>query len=127
MHGLYSSITNPNISESILGNKLITNKENTMTLYKCRISVLSSTITIGAQLLDIVFTTEVRVFIVWWVATAVAVIVVPSLPEPTVNDLGGIVFKVNAQVLHSIGASVWVDCSVGVVCTLACSFTGYSS
>ena len=59
------------------------------------------------------------------VAASTAVLMVPSLPKPAVNDLCEVVFEMNAQVLHSVRAPVRVCGPIGVVATLAGSFMGY--
>lgn len=59
------------------------------------------------------------------VAAHTAVLVVPSLPKPAVDDLGDVVFKVDAHVLRGVGASVWVCGPTGVVGALTGSLTGY--
>ena len=72
------------------------------------------------------FTAKVRVAVFRRVvASHTAVLVVPSLPKPAVDDLGDVTLKMDAQILHGIRASVWVRGTIGVVGTLTGSFTGY--
>ena len=59
------------------------------------------------------------------VAAHTAVLVVPSLPKPAVDDLGDVVLKVDAHVLRGVGASVWVCGPTGVVGAPTGSLTGY--
>ena len=66
-----------------------------------------------------VITAKVRVAVFRRVvASHTAVLVVPSLPKPAVDDLGDVALKMDAQILHSIRASVWVCGTIGVVGTL---------
>jgi hypothetical protein len=53
-----------------------------------------------------------------------AVLVVPARLKPSVDDLGDVGVKMEAQILHSIRVSEWVRGPIGVEVTLAGSFTG---
>ena len=59
------------------------------------------------------------------VAAHTAVLMVPSLPKPAVDNLCDVTPKIEPQIFHGIRVSVRVHGPMGVVGTLTGSFTGY--